>query len=164
MKVLFITPSYPLPANSGAAVAALETLRSIHSQCDLHLLTPPPAVDSQYHHAVADGSPLVIGRLKRSEETHPLPRDGTDCRPSEVNGFEQLLQETLPGIVTHYYPAVAAQTPRFEMYKTAAKACFTGSAYWAMIWFNPDLRDAVKRLHSQEHFNAIHCEWLVTAL
>src|SRR5262245_21713542 len=41
MKVLFITPSCPVPAHSGAAVAALETLRSIESRCDLHLLTTP---------------------------------------------------------------------------------------------------------------------------
>jgi glycosyltransferase involved in cell wall biosynthesis len=49
MKVLFITPAYPMPAHSGGAIATLETLRSIYSRCELHLLTPPPESDRAAH-------------------------------------------------------------------------------------------------------------------
>jgi len=45
MKVLFVVPRFPMPAHSGADIAAIETLRSIHGLCDLHLLTPPPPSD-----------------------------------------------------------------------------------------------------------------------
>jgi glycosyltransferase involved in cell wall biosynthesis len=45
MKPLFIARWFPVPANSGGAIATLETLRSIHSLCELHLLTPPPEND-----------------------------------------------------------------------------------------------------------------------
>ncbi len=43
MKVLFIAPSFPVPAHSGGATATLRTLQSIHSLCEVHLLAPPPA-------------------------------------------------------------------------------------------------------------------------
>jgi glycosyltransferase involved in cell wall biosynthesis len=42
MKVLFIAPSFPIPAHSGGAIATLGTLQSIHSLCEVHLLVPPP--------------------------------------------------------------------------------------------------------------------------
>ena len=126
MKVLFITSSYPLPANSGAAVAALETLRSIHQLCELHLLTPPPLTDAQT--------------------------------------FAAALQDALPGMITHYYPSGPSQTPRHVMYRTAVKALVTGRSYWAMVWFNRNLRDAFQRLQARQRFDAVHCEWLLPAL
>jgi len=49
MKVLFITPAYPVPAHSGGAIATLGTLRSIYLRCELHLLTPPPESDRAAH-------------------------------------------------------------------------------------------------------------------
>jgi polysaccharide biosynthesis protein PslH len=45
MKVLFVAPSHPLPAHSGAAIAILETLSSIHNLCDIHLLVPATTAD-----------------------------------------------------------------------------------------------------------------------
>ena len=42
MKVLFIVPCFPMPAHSGATIAALDTLRSLHTLCELHLLAPRP--------------------------------------------------------------------------------------------------------------------------
>lgn len=52
MKVLFIAPAFPLPAHSGSAIAALETLRSIHSLCEVHLLVPPPESDREANEAL----------------------------------------------------------------------------------------------------------------
>lgn len=40
MKVLFITPYFPLPAESGTQIATLEVLRAIHRKCELHVLAP----------------------------------------------------------------------------------------------------------------------------
>jgi glycosyltransferase involved in cell wall biosynthesis len=40
MKVLFIAPLFPIPAHSGSAIATLETLRSLHSRCQLDVLVP----------------------------------------------------------------------------------------------------------------------------
>jgi glycosyltransferase involved in cell wall biosynthesis len=47
MKVLFIAPAFPMPAHSGGAIATLETLKSIHSLCELHLLVPPSESDRE---------------------------------------------------------------------------------------------------------------------
>jgi glycosyltransferase involved in cell wall biosynthesis len=47
MNVLFVLPSFPLPAHSGGAIAAIETLRSLHPHCNLSLLVPPPAHDRE---------------------------------------------------------------------------------------------------------------------
>lgn len=52
MKVLFVAPSHPMPAHSGSAIAALETLRSIHTLCELHLLTPPAESDREANDAL----------------------------------------------------------------------------------------------------------------
>ena len=59
MKVLFIAPAFPVPAHSGGAIATLETLRSIHSLCEVHLLVPPPESDraaneAQLHRLLPD--------------------------------------------------------------------------------------------------------------
>lgn len=45
MNVLFVLPSFPLPADSGAAIAAVETLRSLYPHCNLSLLVPPPRIE-----------------------------------------------------------------------------------------------------------------------
>jgi glycosyltransferase involved in cell wall biosynthesis len=45
MKVLFVGPLFPLPAHSGGQIATLETLRSLHPLCEIHLLVPPPEHD-----------------------------------------------------------------------------------------------------------------------
>lgn len=52
MKVLFIAPAFPVPAHSGGAIATLETLRSIHSLCEVHLLVPPPESDRAANEAL----------------------------------------------------------------------------------------------------------------
>jgi len=52
MKVLFIAPSYPVPADSGGAIATLGTLQSIHPLCEVHLLVPPPGSDCAENEAL----------------------------------------------------------------------------------------------------------------
>src|SRR5258708_27034969 len=42
MKILFVGPLFPIPAHSGGQIATLETLRSLHPHCEIHLLVPPP--------------------------------------------------------------------------------------------------------------------------
>ena len=72
MKVLFIAPHFPVPANSGGAIATLETLRSIHSLCDLHLLVPPP--DSEHTSRLAELRrllPNISLHFYRMRETEP---------------------------------------------------------------------------------------------
>ena len=52
MKVLFTAPAFPVPAHSGGSIATLETLRSIHSRCEVHLLVPPPKGDRAANEAL----------------------------------------------------------------------------------------------------------------
>ena len=70
MKVLFIALGFPLPANSGAAIATLETLRSIHSLCDLHLLSPQP--ETEHAARVAELEQLLPGVTLHFYERRPI--------------------------------------------------------------------------------------------
>jgi polysaccharide biosynthesis protein PslH len=72
MKVLFIAPSFPLPAHSGGAIATLETLKSIHSLCDLHLLVPPPESDrSNQESLLRSLLPDIVVDFYTSREAQP---------------------------------------------------------------------------------------------
>jgi glycosyltransferase involved in cell wall biosynthesis len=124
MKILFVGPLFPLPAHSGGQIAMLETLRSLHALCELHLLVPPPEQDP---------------------ETNLIA-----------------LQRLLPDVRVHFYPP---RTPRrLEMYALALRAAATGRSYWEHSWFNRKLRASVQRLHEEEKFDAVHCEWLQPAV
>jgi glycosyltransferase involved in cell wall biosynthesis len=47
MRILFVGPLFPLPAHSGGQIATIETLRSLHPLCEIHLLVPPPERDRE---------------------------------------------------------------------------------------------------------------------
>ncbi|MGH9143413.1 MAG: hypothetical protein ACRD2I_19935, partial [Vicinamibacterales bacterium] len=50
------------------------------------------------------------------------------------------------------------------MYTDAVIATATGQSYWTVAWRNRELRAAVERLHAEESFDAVHCEWLQPAI
>ena len=87
--------------------------------------------------------------------------------PRPETNFESnvsALKEMLPQATMHFYEARVPQTPRFEMYKTAALTTVTGKSYWAMNWHNRELRRAVLRLWAANGFDVVHSEWLQTAV
>ena len=60
LKVLFVIPSFPLPAHSGGAIATFETLRSVAGRCNLHVLTPSPQTNPELNLvALTDALPGV---------------------------------------------------------------------------------------------------------
>jgi polysaccharide biosynthesis protein PslH len=72
MKVLFIAPAFPMPAHSGGAVATLETLKSIHSLCELHLLVPPPESNREENeHLMQRQLPDISIHFFSSREVQP---------------------------------------------------------------------------------------------
>jgi len=87
--------------------------------------------------------------------------------PRPETSFESnmsALKELLPQATVHFYEPRDPQTPRFEMYKTAALTTVTGKSYWAMNWHNRELRLAVQQLRAAHEFDVVHSEWLQTAV
>lgn len=66
MKVLFVGPLFPLPAHTGGQIATLETLRSLHPLCEIHLLVPPPEHDQ-------DANEIALRQLLPNIRLHFYP-------------------------------------------------------------------------------------------
>ncbi|HEX8180974.1 MAG TPA: glycosyltransferase family 4 protein [Pyrinomonadaceae bacterium] len=94
MKVLFITTSFPLPPHAGAKVALLETLGSIESLCELHLLVPTPD---------ADAAPLAAALQARLSRTTVHYYQPQAALRSALDKYKTAALTTLPG--RSYYAA-----------------------------------------------------------
>lgn len=88
MKVLFIVPCFPVPAHSGATIAALDTLRSLHALCELHLLAPQPD-------AAGSANQVLLHQLLPGISVHFY--QARDAQPARLEMYATAAQAAIRG-------------------------------------------------------------------